>query len=278
MELADAASQLRAELSLVTVHMSDFGRQTKQQLAEAISGVEENMLASVRQGTGSLATMAKQAEDGIAQSFGDLKKRAQTLDSAVGKIVDSIDEHGATTARLATAMDAMGPRIELLFKAGEQIEKASTALEKQAVNSASLHQAIMASASEVRTAVAEQAGLVNSMKDNLSSIASTLDARLTAIEGTPVTSAGRIASMINSIGTAAGQQVEQFASAHASALQSHLRTLDETLSVTKAHNAELAAELEKARGYTTRVHGSLVEFTDELTRQVEAKAAAGSAA
>lgn len=197
MELADAASQLRAELSLVTVHMSDFGRQTKQQLAEAISGVEENMLASVRQGTGSLATMAKQAEDGIAQSFGDLKKRAQTLDSAVGKIVDSIDEHGATTARLATAMDAMGPRIELLFKAGEQIEKASTALEKQAVNSASLHQAIMASASEVRTAVAEQAGLVNSMKDNLSSIASTLDARLTAIEGTPVTSAGRIASMID---------------------------------------------------------------------------------
>lgn len=276
MELAEAANNLKHELGQVTVQMSDFGRQTRQQLAEAISGVEASMLASVTQGTGSLAAMAKEAEEGIAQSFGDLKKRAQTLDSAVAKITASIEEHGSSTAGLASALEAMGPRIELLFKASEQIEKASSALERQASSSASLHQSVASSASEVREAISTQATLVNGIRESLSSVSKAFDDRLSAIEGLPVASAERFAAMIQSLEGTMRQQVEQLTSAHSGALQSYQRALEETLAATRSHNAELSSELEKARSYTTRVHGSLVEFTDELTRKVEAKAQSGA--
>jgi predicted nucleic acid-binding Zn-ribbon protein len=179
-----------------------------------------------------LATKLSPSVDAIAEAADEVRKRAKADKSAIDKLTKVIEQLATATTQAETRVQAValeGSKAEQVFvRLADIAEKFDQAASSAKANLDYTHKVIQA-----------QENLQTKAEDSLS------EAHMRLLGGTK---------------DAAARQEE--------VLRKIEQSLSETVLRVKQHNDGLAAELERSKQYTTKVHSALVSMSEALTEKV----------
>ena len=265
LELAQAASRLKTELSQIAVSFSDFGHQTQQIISEArdiaLSSIEEGAKRSID----AVTQAATAAQEALATKSTDLGAQARKLSATTEKVVASME-------RNAERLDGAAESSERFVAVMDSVQQSAAAARDAAqsvsaeVNQASIsHASLLGAAERVDRLVAETSA-------SLLKFQAGLEERLREVEDGPKKAFEGAFVVLSETTLQLQSAVDELIAAHRRSAE---RIDSETSSVVTAlrgHNSELESELGRSRQNVSKVHTALVEMTDSLLAQVERRA------
>jgi hypothetical protein len=268
MDLAQAALELKAELNQIVVEMNDFGRQTRQSLAEAVRGVEAGMVNSVKQAGDGLAKLSVKAEEKVSKAFSQLDACADELVGSTQEASAAIADNAVKVRDLSETLASATAKLAAFAEASESTRETAAHLVEQIETARTIQAAVAETGGELRTQAETVAELLMQMRATVESSSAAQDARLRELQAAPAFAAESISKMMAELQQRMQAELSTMAAVNAEAIQGQLSALRDAVTTLREYNGGLAGELEKSRGYVSSVHGSLVNMVDELTRQV----------
>jgi len=262
LELAQAASRLKTELSQIAVSFSDFGHQTQQIIAEArdiaLTSIEEGAKRSIE----AVTQAATAAQEALTTKSTDLAAQARKLSSTTEKVTGAMERNAERLIAAADSSDHFMSVMESLQQAAAAARETARAVASEVNQASSSHSSLLAGAERVDRLVADTAASLTRFQEGL-------DQRLREVEAGPRKLIEGALAGVSDTATELQSAVEALVRAHRSSAE---RIDAETSSVVTAmhgHNAELEAELARSRKNVAKVHEALVEMTDSLLIQLE---------
>lgn len=272
MDLSQAALELKSELNQITVEMNHFGRQTRQSLAEAVKGIEAGMINTIKEAGAGLAKLSAKTEKNVTTAFTRLEQSTLELGAKTEKASDAIGTNAAAAVDFGRALELASVQIRNFAEASGKARDIGSELAQQ-VEAARTTQTAMSSTSVALQAQVQQVSdLLSAMGTAIENSLSAQDERLKELQKAPTMAAEQVGRLLAELHERMQSELSKFAATNAEAIQAQLSALREAVSTLREHNGELAAELQKSRGYTTTVHSSLVSMVDELAVQVNGRA------
>jgi hypothetical protein len=274
-ELAEAASALRAELLGTVASMNDFRRITEQAMAEAFLELKDVIDKTVKASAVSVA-------DGMVSTGNDVSSR-------LGAAFDRLEQHGmrfeTAASRMAGAVDSHATTLERISSASTSVDRSLSQLALAASAAGGALGTVgeaMAGLQDVQAKLREATEATLRAMTSQTEITTQMKAAMDGLNAQASTAAAKWAKAIDA---AVAEMAQKNAEAlplfreHIGALQQHqqkaMEALTETLGTAvealKAHQAEMATELTKSRSYTLKVHQSLCEMIEELATKLGAE-------
>jgi hypothetical protein len=267
-DLAEAAAELKAELKQIVVEMNDFGRQTRQSLAEAVSGVEHGMIATVKEAGAGLAKLSSKAEEKVTAAFSSLETCTDELVGSTKEASAAIAENAKTLRGSVKAFDTAAAKLGTLAENAERTAATSQRLVEEAEQARSTQQSVAATAAELQKQVETVSSLLSDVRASLEAAVARQDERLSKLENAPVLAAEQVTKLIAGLERRIGAEIANVAEANSQAVQAQVASLEAAVATMREHNGALANELSTARGYTSKVQATLVTAVDELTNRL----------
>lgn len=271
LELTDAAARLKTDLREAARHMKDFTVGLQQSLAETHQAAAQSVEAFTTEAITGLSSVVESASEAIRSEANDFAARSKRYEASFGKLLTKLENHAESLDAIRAVHEQLRQAAELTQSAvatsnvhlsdlAEVARDASAAVE--IVRTTSL--ATSESAQRLQTAVAElEAGLrsVTAEAENQLSLlhsgpGKAVDAAIAALAVASRTLDGELTRLASTSGQLTNQLGEQGQFALAAA---------------QRHAEALEKELARSREATTKVHGSLVDMTETLVRQVEGR-------
>jgi hypothetical protein len=269
MDLAEAANELKAELKQIVIEMNDFGRQTRQSLGEAVSGVEHGMITTVKEAGAGLAKLSSKAEEKVTAAFSSLETCANELIGSTKEASTAIAETAKAVRDNGKALDAAAAKLSTFADNAERTAGTSERIAEQAEQARSTQQSVAATADEMRTQIESVTALLTNVRASLESAVARQDERLSALEKAPTLAAEQVAKLLSDLETRVRSEMERVAAANAEAVKGQLAALETAVGTMREYNGALADELTKAKGYTSKVQANLVAAVDNLTDHLD---------
>lgn len=268
LDLAEAASALKAELNGIVREMNDFGRLTRQSLSEAVTGVEAGMVKAIQEAGTGMAGLAATAQSTVNAAFERLDRSSDELIGSTQQAAAAIADHSAATRKLSQVWDRAAAKATVLSDAIERLEGFGSSLAEQAQQARLAQEAAAATSSRLGEQLDGVAALLADVGSAVQANLAALDERQRLIEAAPVASAEQVGRLLREIQERVEAQLVTVADANKLAIDAQVTALRQAVETLSDHNGGLATELEKSRGYVTNVHDSLVTMVDGITREV----------
>jgi hypothetical protein len=268
LELAQAAAELKAELNNIVVEMNDFGRQTRQSLGEAVSGVEAGMVKSVKEAGAGLAKLSVKAEEKVTAAFERLDGCADELVGSTTQASAAITENAALVRELGKNLGSVTAKLGKFSDNAERVATVGETLEQQASEARAIQIAVRDTSVELESQVRTAALLLGELRSGLEESIAAQDARLKVLQEAPILAVEQVARLIDELEQRVGTGFSEAMAANAELMQAQLAAVRSGISTLQTYNEQLAGELDKSRGYATEVHSSLVSAVNDLTNRL----------
>lgn len=250
-ELQDAASRLKAQLSAMTVSMNDFGRETRQSLEELREGVLKALEDTREASIAAVSETASSASAAIQQQSDSASKQAARLGAAADAFVVAIEGQVQALASIRASSDGIGAALA---------EVRATAVETNAAVSGLTEQTAL-----LRDAQAE----VRSTGEGVHRAVSQLSEGVGSLHG----SIGSFDAKVESILSGLQEAASSLSETQRQVTGSLAKQAEEAVALVGRHNEALEQELSRSRANVIKVHSSLAGMTEELAIRFEAQAA-----
>lgn len=273
MDLAQAALELKAELNQVVVEMNDFGRQTRQSLAEAVSGVEAGMINSVKQAGDRLAKLTVTADEKVTLAFARLEDCADELVGSTKEASGAIAENAATVRDLSKTLAGASPNLTAFADATERTSAAAAAIPEQVESARRVQDAAAATGSELRTQVETVAALLSAMRTTIENSLATQEQRLKDLERAPMLAAEQVTRMLTDLQEQVQRDIAASAAANSDVINGQVEAVKNAVASLLELNGQLAAEVAKSQAHVATFHGGLVTVVQDLATHVNGSSA-----
>lgn len=281
LELTNVASRLRTNLLEVTQIMKSTLIAAQQQTAEVMQDYGKRF-DEVAQ---TIIAKTNEVHSTVIENTNRLKTNTNDLVESVESLLNRINNIQAPSDilenKLAPAIEsirAAGEEISIRAKGDELTIKQLTKLVKNAINSSEQ--------------LEDKVRLINDQCDKVCLILSNIDTINSQVvqSGMHFQKAGenvaqftetqrlmqdKICTSLNDLSNTSSTIISKYSENTHDAIEAQKSTfkeleitLNETLKTTKNHNEKLAEELNRSRGYTEKVHQSLVSLTESLTQKI----------
>lgn len=269
LELTEASSRLKRELSSVVLHMNDFNRQVQQSMQEmkdsSTSTIEE-LTKTLIEGLREAVTTANEA---IRTEAGDFAKRSKRYSTSFDNLLSKLEQHNSSFQQLGNAHEALSATANSAKLTAESAFASMETLQKSVV-SASAAAGAAENAGEATRRMAEQmASAVGHFEQSLEAIRGETDRHLTDLRNGPAEAVEKIIASLNQASDAFNTQLEQVAQLHDSIQMNIASQAEAALATSKRHNDKLEEELARSTVLVSKVHTSLVEMTEGIANSVE---------
>jgi hypothetical protein len=268
LDLAQAAAELKSELNQIVIEMNDFGRQTRQSLAEAVNGVEAGMVKSVREAGAGLAKLSTKAEEKVTAAFSRLDECAEELLGSTTQASTAIAENASAVRDLGKSLTVAASKLGAFAENADRTAEVSEKLASHAVEAREIQQSVAGASSEMQAQVREASSLLSQMRVGLEESLVAQNKRLKALQDAPTMAAEQVGQLLGSLERRVNEELTKVAATSAEAVQGEVAAVREAIATLREYNGQLAVELAKSQGYVSNVHSSLVSAVDELTSHV----------
>lgn len=262
LELAQAASRLKTELSQIAVSFSDFGHQTQQIIAEArdvaLTSIEEGAKRSME----AVTQAAVAAQEALGTKSTDLAAQTRKLAAATDKVTASMERNAERMDASADSGERFLGIMESVQQAASGARDAAQTVAGEVAQASAGHASLIASAERVDR-------LVSETSSSLSRFQTELIERLRDMEEGPKKAVEGVSAGVSDAARQLQAAIDELVAVYRRSAE---RIDTESASVVTAlhgHNSELESELGRSRQNVAKVHGALVEMTGSLLTQIE---------
>lgn len=270
-ELTEAANQLKASLSQVSVSMNEFNRETRQSIDEARDEMLVSIQAAFEAGAGAITKLSKTASESLEANFTELGARSKRLGASTSRVVNALEDQGERFEQLGAASTKAANGLSIVASKAEAATAGFTDVADQARALIATQATYSAEMATLTGILETQAKAVASLEAALAAMQVNIANNLTAIEKAP----SRTLKVATESFSAATAQMQQDASLLSEASRAVLKTiageLASTAEAVRAHNTALETDLGLSRSNVGKVHAALVEMTGNLAAQIEAR-------
>jgi len=268
MQLAQAASALRAELDQVVVSMNDFRRVTQQATAESFLELKDVVDSAVKKCADGLVATSEDIAKRLATAFEGLEQQARRFEESASTMVGSLEAYTQAMGRISGATQAVDTDVAALAKAATTAERGLHALIKRTTEIQAAQAALREAAAASQQVLVTQKEVATNLKSTVEGLGAQLTTAASAWQAVVGGAREQIAAEHAKTFSILDQQIEVLQQEQGKALQNLTATLAATVEALKEHQTNMAIELEKSRGYTLKVHNALAEMTDELASRL----------
>ncbi|MFZ2995527.1 hypothetical protein [Sphingobium sp.] len=280
-ELADAASRLKAELQAMTVSMNDYGRETRQALVELREHIVASLIDVQEQATKSIAdasaaagtaisTMATNATNTTAEQANATLASARRFTAATEKVITGIEEHVDAMEDIQDSTSAIAQSLKSLETAAEKTQQNLGELAGRAEQLAETQGALGETGRTLQEVVEEVAKHIAEFDASTTRFEESLTARLAEVKSVPGDMATKTADSFARAASAMEEQFQAISRTQQTFTDDLSRRAEASLETLEQHNAALERELHRSRDNVTKVHGALVDMTGTLVDRVQA--------
>jgi hypothetical protein len=272
LELAQAASRLKSELSQIAVSFSDFGHQTRQIITEMRDAAVETVEGTAKASTQAVEQVAAMAQDTLKAQSTDLGNKSRRLGQATEKVAVSIEQNAERLDAAALSSERFAAVVEKLHQAATGARNAAQAVADQVGLASQVHGSVSESSRSLVAATERIDRIVADTSTAVLRFQSDLQARLQDVEIGPNAAVQKTIAGVAEVAETLRSSVDRLVSAHRNSAQEIEAETSSLLAALRSHNSALEAELGRSRQNVARVHGALVDMTGELLEQVERRA------
>lgn len=280
-ELADAASRLKAELQAMTVSMNDYGRETRQALVELREHIVASLIDVQEQATKSIAdaseaagtaisAMATNATNTTAEQANATLASARRLIAATEKVITGIEEHVDAMEDIQDSTTAIAQSLKSLETAAEKTQQNLGELAGRAEQLAETQGTLGETGRKLQKVVEDVAKHIAGFDASTTKFEESLSARLAEVKSVPGDMATKTADSFARAASAMEQQFQAISKTHQTFTADLSRKAEASLEKLEQHNAALERELDRSRDNVAKVHGALVDMTGTLVDRVQA--------
>lgn len=270
--LTQTAAAVRAELDGVLLSFQTFAVQTQQHLVELrdqVRGDYESVGATVRTTIDEAAdtvrtTLAEQA----AETNGEMRKVTRSM----GKLVSAIEGHAATLGSITERTSAQLEGLTAIENAGLAAAAALVQVSGGAETMQRSQAGLAENVDRVAATAATMGETVAAMKAAAERFDTLVEARLATLGEAPLKLGDGLDRALADALARWQETISGHNKSHAQALRDFETARVTELQTSVRHNEALAVELGRSREMVGKVHGALVEMTDQLTARVAAAA------
>lgn len=272
LELAEASSKLKAELSRSIVSMNDFSRQTRQSLEELRDEILASLKTTSEAAEHAIAQTAQQATSAATEQADAFIGRSRKLNTATDRVVGGMEKQVSKLSELDESQTAIAASLAALEAAASSSQTILNGLSAQSDDIRQLHAETASAARELSASTHAFRDYVASLTSSAERLESVLTEKISEIQVVPRQVAD---AAISEVGTA----IERVRDELQSMVDAQARVTAELAEQVRAgadaagrHNSALEAELAKSRENVAKVHGALVDMTKQIAERVEATA------
>lgn len=269
LELTEAVSRLKGELNGVVMSMNDFSRRFQQSTEEmhtsAAASIEKFTASSVE----GLSTVVEEAAEAIRSEANDFAARSKKYSTTFNNLVAKLERHGATVDRMSEAHDALSNSVTVSASAAGSANEAVELLVKGARIANGTASAVKVSAEMTQELMVKLAETVGSVQDSLQRFREETDRRLEEIANMPSAVAQNAMDALAEASASLKRNIADAEKVHRDINANLVAQSEASLALSKRHNGELEAELERSRRLVEKVHYSLADMTGNLAKAVE---------
>jgi len=266
LELTAAASELKTQLSQITVQMNDFSHQTIQSLSELRTAIAENLEAATAKVRDAGESAAKTIETQATETTARMKRLA----SATEKVAANLESHGESLEAIGAASRDIATSASTIGQIATGTRESLDELGKQVQHVAGLHETLQSSGQGLGETVSNLQTTLSAFDASANQLDRNLSERLDQFKQAPVEGLTEAAGAISTAVARVQQELDKLLALQAQAAGRIADQSSEALQTATRHNEALETELARSRAKVEQVHSALVEMTGELVRQVEA--------
>jgi chromosome segregation ATPase len=251
--------------------MKDFTVGLQQSLAETHEAATQSMEEFTKASVDGLNSVVESANEAIRAEANDFANRAKRYDASFGKLLSKLESHSESLDAISTAHEKLREAAELTQSTVATANTHFSDLAQAAQQASAVIDNIAATCATVSQSAEQLQAAVDQLETGLRSVTSETEKQLTLLRLGPGQAVDAALSALAVASEALNTELAQLAS-KSEELNNQLNEQGRLAVESAKRNAEaLDQELARSREATSRVHGSLVEMTDTLARQVEGR-------
>lgn len=277
MELAEAASAVKAQLDDVAIRMADFMRRVTQQMEEGVSDMTTAANAALQTNVTKFASVGQEVLEKINLAFDTFNEQSARLNLASGRTVDAlqklferIENIEASPNMLTSRFD---PIVEKFHEIADKSAKRTRAhnaemrrtkelVEMAAQAALTLKSSIDASSASMDQRVSEFSNHLTSSAEAVDKLAASTVQATTAIESQIGAMRNGASALANALTSEIGAS-ETMLAAHKSGLAADLETM-------RQHREEMQKAIAEAREMVLTLEGTLVSLSQGIVDKLNA--------
>lgn len=267
-ELTEAASRLRAQLSQIVVQMNDFGHQTVQSLSE----LREAISIQVTGATENVQKASAAALETINTEATETASRIRKLATATDKATAGLERQNESVRAIEEASRGMAASVGAVAELATATKASLTGLSGHVEQLSGLYEALQGSNRTLTESVAGLHTTLQSFDASAAQLDQRLAERLADFKMAPVDglteAAGTIAAAVERV----RGELDKVVHLQSQAAARIAGQSDAALATAARHNGELETELSRSRDLVRQVHEAMIELTGYLVHRVEAPA------
>ena len=268
LNLAEAAGELRAELSRLALDFKDFAYGLKQSVSELRDEARLSIEDAAKQTVASINELSQEVSDSLKSQSQGLAQSANELAKKTASVSRSLERHSGAIDTFAEAHELISGNVKLIAKATESMKSNSETVLEQARAAGAIQATTRETIAGVDRAASRLSEGLASTLQTMSGFQREFATRLKELENGPKDTTDKALAAIAKAAESVEAAMTRLTSEQQSAISSVGSATEELLKMVRNHNTELERELGTSRENVQKVHSALVDMTAKLTDTV----------
>jgi hypothetical protein len=264
LELAEAASKLKGELSLISLSFKEFSVGLQQSVAEVRDAANENIRESSSKTVATLEILSQELRMTLETQSTELATHGKKVAKGTASVASSLDRHMQALDNLSERLDGVSNSIKQMADASQLMASHSTELLAQTKASRDTQVETLAIISQLERASGNLLSNVDSAAQNMQRWEAEFSSRLVDLTNSPHKTSEAALKVVANAADALSEAMTNLRAIQEDAVKAVTSSTEGLLTIVKDHNTSLEVELGKSRRHVTEVHGSLVDITTKL--------------
>lgn len=264
LELAEAASRLKGELSQISLSFTHFAVGLQQSVAEVRDEAIESVKQTSAKAVSAVQELAGEVSNTLKEQSAELVVHGERVSKNTAAVAEALDRHKQALDGLSNGYNDISEGIGDMADAAQAMGKHSTELLAVTQASKEAQTDVLAITSRLETAAAEVLASVNSSLQLIQRWEGEFASRLGEIESGPMRTSDMALKAIAKAAESVGEAMTRLTEVQQNAIGSVASSTEGLLTVVRGHNDALDAELSKSRSHVSEVHTALVDMTAKL--------------
>lgn len=264
LELAEAAGQLKKELSEVALQFRSFADGIQQSIVEVRDDARERMAKLSAEAMTSIEAATEKSISAMGSSADKFGTEAVSLSESIAKVGTSLQKHQQVFEESADLLDEFSELAEAVGKASDAIRTNSEALAKQSEQALDTQKLIQTSAEGLRAAVISTDNDLGGLISQFRAVAAEMDVQIKRLTDAPREEVRSALEQFAAASKAVAEATAQVSDEQVAAIKRLGAASEGLVATVERHNASLEQELSRSRNNVEKVHAALVDMTNKL--------------
>ncbi len=269
LDITDATSRLKSQLTDSVRQMSDFSHLLQQSIKETHIASRDSIQELTKSALEELKEVVKESKDSIQNETQNYQERSRKFISVTDKLLKGLEEHCDSLQSLNHSNQMLSQAAIDAKSLAESATVTMNALSEVAISATSAAKAADSTSSNALKLVENLNQSTGLLQQSIEAIREETDRQLLTLQNLPRDLVESSISSIRNGTLELKDQIAQIASLHDQVKANITSQAQEALNTSRKHNSELEAELSRSRELVTRVHNALTDMTEKLANTLE---------